>query len=56
MDQGFEHQQNLMDRKIALLLLVAASNQLEDLAPVIPSALTALHGIQPGSVVRVEKR
>lgn len=56
MDQGFEHQQNLMDRRIALLLLVAASNQLEDLAPLIESALTALHGIQPGSVVRVEKR
>jgi len=56
MDQGFEHQQNLADRRIALLLLVAPSNQLEDLAPVVPSALAALAGIQPGSVVRVEKR
>jgi len=54
MDQGFEYQQNLMDRRIALLLLVAASNQLEDLAPVVPSDLAALHGIQPGSVVRLE--
>jgi hypothetical protein len=53
MDQGFEYQQNLGDRKIALLLLVAPSNQLEDLAPLIPSALALLHTIQPGSVIRV---
>ena len=53
MDQGFEHQQNLEDRKIALLLLVAPSNQLEDLAPLIPSALTVLRTIQPGSVIRM---
>jgi predicted nuclease of predicted toxin-antitoxin system len=53
MDQGFEYQQNLGDRKIALLLLVASSNQLEDLAPLIPSALAVLHTIQPGSVIRV---
>jgi len=52
-DQGFEYQQNLGDRKIALLLLLAPSNQLEDLAPLIPYALTALDGIQPGSVIRV---
>lgn len=53
MDQGFEYQQNLEDRKIALLLLVAPSNQLEDLAPLIPSALVLLRTIQPGSVIRV---
>ena len=52
-DQGFEYQQNLGDRKIALLLLVAPSNQLEDLAPLIPSVLAVLHTIQPGSVIRV---
>jgi predicted nuclease of predicted toxin-antitoxin system len=51
MDQGFEYQQNLGDRKIALLLLVAPSNQLEDLAPLIPFAV--LHTMQPGSVIRV---
>jgi predicted nuclease of predicted toxin-antitoxin system len=53
MDQGFEYQQNLGDRKIALLLLVAPSNQLEDLAPLIPSALALLRTIQPGGVIRV---
>ena len=52
-DQGMEHEQNLANRKIALLVLDARSNQIEDLAPVIPSALAALRGIQPGQVVRV---
>jgi Domain of unknown function (DUF5615) len=53
MNQGFEYQQNLGDHKIALLLLVAPSNQVEDLTPLIPSALAVLHTIQPGSVMRV---
>jgi predicted nuclease of predicted toxin-antitoxin system len=53
-DQGFEHQQKLADRKIALLVLIARSNQIEDLAPLVPAALAALDQIQPGSVVRVE--
>lgn len=53
MDQGFEHQQNLMERKIALLLLAAPSNQIHDLAPLIPSALHALQSVHPGTVIRV---
>ena len=42
----------LKERKIAILLLVSRSNQIEDLAPIVPSALTALDTIQPGQVVR----
>ena len=53
MDQGFEHQQNLSQRRIAMLLLVARSNQIEDLAPIVPAALKALDVIGPGQVVRV---
>jgi hypothetical protein len=56
MDQGFEHQQNITDRKIAVLLLVATSNQIEDLAPTIPSALLALQNIRAGQVVRADVR
>ncbi len=55
-DQGFAHQQNLAGRKIGLLVLVAPSNQIEDLAPLVPAALAALDAIRPGSVVRVEER
>jgi predicted nuclease of predicted toxin-antitoxin system len=56
MDQGFPYQQNLLNRKIALLILVAPSNQIEDLVPLVPAALAALKNIQPGSVVRLEGR
>lgn len=53
MDQGFEHQQNLSRRRIAILLLVGRSNQIEDLAPTVPAALKALGIIGRGQVVRV---
>lgn len=54
-DQGFEHQQNLMGRRIAVMLLVAPSNQMEDLAPLVPDVLTALTTVQPGCTVRVSR-
>lgn len=54
-DQGTEYEHNLAGRSIALLVLVAPSNQVEDLAPVVPAALAALRSIQPGRVVRVAK-
>lgn len=53
MDQGMKYQQNLGKLKIAVLAFRAPSNQIEDLAPLVPDALTALHGIQPGHVVVV---
>src|SRR5215472_15109597 len=53
MDQGFEHQQNLSRRRIAIHLRVARSNQIEDLAPIVPAALKALGIIGPGQVVRI---
>ena len=53
MDQGVEHQQNLINRRIALLVLAARSNQLEALRPLVPEALTALESMGPGTIVRV---
>ena len=52
-DQGFEYQQNLEERKIAILLLVSRSNQIEDLAPIVPAALNAPETIRPGQVLRI---
>ena len=52
-DQGFEYQQNLEERKIAILLLVSRSNQIEDSAPIVPAALNALETIRPGQVLRI---
>ena len=52
-DQGFEHQQNLIGRRIAVMLLVAPSNQIEDLTPLVPAALVALATVKPGCTVLV---
>jgi predicted nuclease of predicted toxin-antitoxin system len=52
-DQGIEYEQNVANRKIALLVLGARSNQIGDLAPIIPAALAALRGIQAGKIARV---
>jgi predicted nuclease of predicted toxin-antitoxin system len=53
MDQGMEYEQNLIGRRLALLILCAPSNKVEDLAPVVPAALAALPSLQPGQVVEV---
>ncbi|HKV24206.1 MAG TPA: hypothetical protein VJN93_06400 [Candidatus Acidoferrum sp.] len=52
-DQGIPQQVSALGRKIAIVLLVAASNQLEDLLPLVPNVLVALQSIQPGQVVRL---
>lgn len=52
-DQGFAYQQNLSERKIAILLLVSRTNQIEDLVPIVPAAPSALETILPGQVVRI---
>ena len=53
MDQGIEHQQNLRGRRIALLILCAPSNKVEDLAPLVPAALASLVSIQFGQTIEV---
>jgi hypothetical protein len=48
-----EYQQNLRAVTLSIVVLVAASNALEDLLPLVPEALDVLSVIQPGQVVRV---
>jgi predicted nuclease of predicted toxin-antitoxin system len=52
-DQGMPLQANAPGRKIAILLLVAPSNQLEDLLPLVSNVLLVLQSILPGQVVRL---
>jgi len=54
LDQGIEYQQNLIDRKIAIVVFRAKSSRLKDLLPLIPACLTALESIQAGQLVRIE--
>ena len=52
-DQNLRYQQNLRAAKIAVVVLVAPSNRLADLLPLVPSVLTALGTIQPGDLVEI---
>ena len=52
-DQGMPQQTNAPGRKIAIVLLVAPSNKMEDLLPLVPDVLITLQSIQPGQVIRL---
>jgi uncharacterized protein (DUF433 family) len=53
-DRGFEYQQNLGHRQIAVIIFCGKSVLLEDLVPLMPACLTHLESIKPGQVVRIE--
>lgn len=52
-DQNLRHQQNLAAAGVAVLVLVAATNRLADLLPLMPAAGAALATIRPGDVIEV---
>lgn len=49
-DQGVNHQQNLAGLRIAVLIMAAASNDIDDLRPLVPVVLDALETIQVGEI------
>ena len=52
-DAGIRNQQNLVGRKISILVLRAFNNRLVTHSQMIPQVLTALETIQPGAVIEV---
>ena len=52
-DKGIEHQQNLATLPIAVLIVLARSNRMEDMAPAVPAILAALSELQPRSIRKV---
>jgi hypothetical protein len=52
-DQNIPDQQNLNERKLALLILCAPTNRLRDLQLLVPAALAALKTLRPGQVARI---
>jgi len=52
-DRNLEFQQNLAGVSLAIIVLVAPSNALEDLLPLIPARLEAICEAEPGKVRRV---
>jgi predicted nuclease of predicted toxin-antitoxin system len=54
MDSNLEFQQNLKTLPIAVLVLIAVSNRIEHLIPLVPSTLRELEIIPPRSLRRVD--
>ena len=53
-DQNLQYQQNLRELSMAVVVLVAPTNRLDDLVPLMPQVRTVLASIQPGAVVEVQ--
>ena len=52
-DKNLRHQQNLAASGVAVVVMVAASNRLADLVPLVPGVEAALSSIHPGDAVEV---
>jgi hypothetical protein len=52
-DRGVPYEQHVAALAIAVIVLHAASNDLEDLEPLVPNLLTALNHVQPRTVTHV---
>lgn len=53
-DQAIPDQQSLTSRDVAVIVLAARSNGIEDLRPLVPQVLEVLRDLERGRVVRVE--
>ena len=54
-DRNIEHQQNLKQFALAFIVLVAATNDINDLIPLVPAVKTALNDIQPGEIRSIQQ-
>ena len=52
-DQNIEHQQDLGQFDIGIIVLAAASNRMANLLPLVPNVLAAIGQITPGTLIRV---
>ena len=52
-DQNLRYQQNLQQTGVAVIVLVATSNKLSDLLPLMPDACSVLDKVSPGEVIEV---
>lgn len=52
-DQNLRYQQNLRQARVAVIVLVAPSNRLADLLPLMPDTRGVLDTVAPGEVIEV---
>jgi len=55
-DRNIRYQQNIAGRKIAILIICSASNDLDDIGPQIRAVLIRLESIRPGEIAEVGVR
>ena len=53
-DQNLQYQQNFRGLQVAVVVLIAPTNRLDDLVPLMPTVRTVLGTIQPGAFVEVD--
>jgi hypothetical protein len=53
MDDGVAYQQNAATLPVAVVILSASSNDIDDLLPLVPAILACLGGLKSKSIVRV---
>lgn len=53
-DQNLRYQQNLQQARVAVIVLVAPSNRLPDLVPLMPEVCNLLDTISAGEVIEVK--
>lgn len=53
-DRNLQHQQDLSRTTLGVVVLMAPTNKLEDLRPLIPRALEAMTRISSGKAIRIE--
>ncbi len=52
-DRNLEHQQNLITLPISVIVLVAPTNRIESLAPLVPELLELLEALPPRRLVHI---
>lgn len=53
-DQGVEYQQNLVGLSLAIVVMVAKTNDIDDLQPLMPRVREAVGKVAPGTVVKIQ--
>jgi hypothetical protein len=53
-DQGVEYQQNLVGVNLGVIVMLATSNDIDDLRPLMPRVREALSSVSPGILFKVK--
>lgn len=53
-DEDMPYQQNITERDVAVVILIAGTNDVNDLRPLVPELLNRIPLLKRGEVVRIE--